>query len=68
MEPIKSFTVKEDHIGKSVFKILHYKQRNLTTLYNRMKNNHEQTKNHNQYKPNFSPVKFNIFILEHIKK
>ena len=36
--PIRSFTVKENHLGSVVSKILHYRQKKLTTLYNRINN------------------------------
>ena len=35
--PIRSFTLKENHIGSAVSEILCYRQKKLTTLYNRIK-------------------------------
>ncbi len=36
-EPIKIFIVKENHIDSAVSEILRYKQKKLTTFYNRIK-------------------------------
>ena len=33
---IRSFTVKENHIGSAISEILRYRQKMLTTLYNRI--------------------------------
>ena len=35
--PIRSFTLKENHIGSAVSKILHYRQKKVTSIYNRIK-------------------------------
>ena len=35
--PIRSFTLKENHISSAVSEILRYRQKKLTTLYNRIK-------------------------------
>ena len=34
--PVRSFTVKENHIGLAVSEILRYRQKKLTALYNRI--------------------------------
>ena len=39
LRPIKSFTVKKNQIGSVDSEILCYKQKNLTTLDNRIENN-----------------------------